>query len=119
MTLRIGEAAREELDVPECMRLLGTATLGRLGYTQAALPAIQPVTYAMADGAVVMPAVPGSPAVAAVHGAIVVLTVDSFAASPSDGWVVTVVGPTRVCGGSVLLEPGLVSGWRATFDGEP
>jgi hypothetical protein len=118
MTLRIGEAAREELDVPGCMRLLGTASLGRLGYTQAALPAIQPVTYTMADGSVVMPAVAGCPAVAAVHGAIVVLTVDSFAASTSDGWVVTIVGPTSVLGRSVLLQPGLVSGWRATFGGE-
>ena len=119
MTLRIGEPAREELDVPECMRLLGTATLGRLGYTQAALPAIQPVTYTVSDGSVVMPAVSGSPAVAAVHGAIVVLTVDSFGASPSDGWVVTVVGPTRVSEGCVLLEPGLVSGWRRSLGGEP
>lgn len=110
--LRIGEPARQELDVPECMRLLATATLGRLGYTQAALPAVQPVSYAVTGGAVVMPAVTGSAAVAAVRGAIVVLTVDTFAGDPADGWVVTVVGPTRVADGCVLLVPGLVSGWR-------
>lgn len=112
--LRIGELPRQELDVPECMRLLATATLGRLGYTQAALPAVQPVSYAVMDGAVVIPAVTGSPAVAAVQGAIVVLTVDTFTADPADGWVVTVVGPTRMVDGCVLLVPGLVSGWRRT-----
>lgn len=112
--VRIGELPRQELDVPECMRLLGTATVGRLGYTQAALPAVQPVSYAVADGAVVMPAVTGSAALAAVRGAIVVLTVDSFGADPADGWAVTVVGPARAIDGCVLLLPGLVSGWRRT-----
>lgn len=117
--LSIGELPRQELDVTECMRLLATATLGRLGYTQAALPAVQPVSYAVADGAVVMPAVPGSAAVAAVRGAIVVLTVDSFGADPADGWAVTVVGPARVVDGCVLLLPGLVTGWRRTPPDDP
>jgi hypothetical protein len=110
--LTVGDRAREDLDEKECLRLLGSAEVGRLGYTQAALPAIQPVTYSLEDGALVMPADPGSPSVAAICGAIVVLAVDSFGAGECDVWAVTVVGPTHLVGGHLVLELGLVTGWR-------
>jgi hypothetical protein len=129
--LTIGDPALEELDAPECLRLLGTASLGRLGFTEAALPAVQPVTFLLAEGAVLMPAVPGSRWVGAIRGDIVVLGVDSFSGDQTHGWAVTVVGPARLVGPSraagggaaaatwdcfLRLEPGLVTGWRRTAD---
>lgn len=110
--LSVGDPLHQELDVPECMRLLGTAVVGRLGFTQAALPALQPVTYRLADGSVLIPAVPGSRATSAIRDGIVVLGVDSFAAGSLEGWAINVVGPIRLVDGSLLLEPVLVSGWR-------
>jgi len=113
------------------MRLLGTATIGRLGFTEAALPAVQPVTFRLAETGVLMPAVPGSRWVTAIRDGIVVLGVDSFSPDQIEGWAVTVVGPIRLVGAwasvagaepatgrpsdcFLLLEPALVSGWRRT-----
>jgi hypothetical protein len=111
--LSVGDPLQVELDVPECMRLLGTAGLGRLGFTQAALPVVQPVTYRLTKGAVLIPAVPGNPTTAAITDAIVVLGVDSFGSGQTDGWAVTVVGPIRLVARScLLLEPVVVTGWR-------
>lgn len=111
--LTIGDPAHEELGVPECIRLLGTAGVGHLAFTEAALPVVQPVTYRIAEGSVRIPAVPGSRVTSAIRDGIVVLGVDSFGADRDDGWAVTVVGPIRlVHGSSLLLEPVLVSGWR-------
>lgn len=110
--LSVGDPLNQELDVPECMRLLGTEVVGRLGFTQAALPALQPVTYRLAAGAVLIPAEPGSRTASAIRDGIVVLGVDSFCAGSIEGWAVNVVGPIRLVDGSLLLEPVLVSGWR-------
>jgi hypothetical protein len=112
--LSVGDPQQQELAVAECMQLLGTTGLGRLGFTQAAMPAVQPVTYRVAEGAVLIPAVPGSRAANAIRDGIVVLAVDSFRAELDDGWAVTVVGPVRLVDGSLLLEPVVVSGWRRT-----
>jgi hypothetical protein len=110
--LSVGDPLHQDLDVQECMRLLGTAAVGRLGFTHAALPAVQPVTYRLAEGTVLIPAVPGSRVASAIRDGIVVLGVDSFAADSTEGWAVNVVGPIRLVETSLLLEPVLVTGWR-------
>jgi hypothetical protein len=111
--LSVGDPLQQALDLRECMRLLGTAELGRLGFTQSALPVVQPVTYRLSEGAVVIPAVPDHPATCALRDGIVVLGVDSFDDALADGWAVSVVGPIRLVDGcSLLLEPVLVTGWR-------
>jgi uncharacterized protein len=84
------------LDDAECRRLLATVALGRLGFTDGALPAILPVPFAVYEGHVVIPAREGSPVVAAVRGAVVALEVDRFDHVTETGWSVTVVGPSRV-----------------------
>jgi hypothetical protein len=135
--LTIGDPLQDELGEQECLRLLGTTALGRLGYTRSALPAVQPVTYRLVDGSVLIPAVAGGPSAGAVRNGIVVLGVDSFGShstgsDPSatgefDGWAVSVIGPARLVnisggrpagsgnwpsGSFLVLEPVLVSGWR-------
>jgi nitroimidazol reductase NimA-like FMN-containing flavoprotein (pyridoxamine 5'-phosphate oxidase superfamily) len=49
------ERADEVLEEKECLRLLGAAGIGRVAYTEGALPRIRPVSYAMRDHVVVIP----------------------------------------------------------------
>jgi uncharacterized protein len=111
--LSVGDPLRQQLDVPECLRLLGTTAIGRLGFSEAALPALQPVTYRLAHGVVLIPAAPAGRTARAIRDGIVVLGVDSFGTCLGEWWVVNVVGPIHlVDAGSLLLEPVLVTGWR-------
>ena len=123
----------EVLDRAACTRLLGTTGIGRLGFTEGALPAIHPVAFALRNGWVMIPERRGSPVVSAVRGAVVAFQVDSFDTAMRTGWSVTVVGPTRVVSDPwevaalelrlprrpdapdrcyIAVQPGLVRGWR-------
>jgi nitroimidazol reductase NimA-like FMN-containing flavoprotein (pyridoxamine 5'-phosphate oxidase superfamily) len=88
----------EVLDAEECRRLLGSAVIGRLAYTEGALPAIQPVHFTMHDGQVLIPTRVGSKLAAASRGAVVAFEVDEFDTRTRTGWNVTVVGPAQVLG---------------------
>ncbi|WP_030176498.1 pyridoxamine 5'-phosphate oxidase family protein [Spirillospora albida] len=80
----------------ECLELLRTAAVGRVVYTDQALPAIQPVNYAMdGDRALVIRTAPGSKLNAALRGAIVAFEIDEIDPATRAGWSVTVVGPAR------------------------
>ena len=92
-----------ELDEAECRRLLGQATIGRISFTDGALPAIVPVPFALHAGQVLIPAERSSPMVDAVRGAVVAFGVDSYDAGSETGWNVTVVGPSRVLGDPEVL----------------
>ena len=48
----------ELLDEAECLRLLTTAAIGRVAFTEGALPAVQPVSFAVADGEIDHPRAP-------------------------------------------------------------
>jgi hypothetical protein len=127
-----------ELDEVECRRLLATATVGRISFTDDALPAMVPVPFALAEGQVLIPAQDGDAMVAAVRGAVVAFGVDSFDPATETGWSVTVVGPSRVLGDParltalsraglpqhwtgpgrrlVAVQVGLLRGWRRKRD---
>jgi hypothetical protein len=122
---------REDLDAAECRRLLDAGTVGRLGFTTGALPAIVPVPYTMRNGVVLIAATRGDPVVDAVRGAVVAFEVDDYDPAAMTGWSVTVVGPSRISGTAgaghpptwpedassscyITVRPGLVRGWRET-----
>jgi uncharacterized protein len=86
----------EDLDEAECRRLLPTAVIGRVTFTEGALPAIQPVTFAVVDDQIFIPTRRGSKVAAASRGAVVAFEVDDYDAAGRIGWNVTVVGPSRV-----------------------
>ena len=86
----------EDLDQAECQRLLAGAAVGRLGFTDGALPAIEPVSFVLHDGDVIIPARIGSPLVSAVRGSVVAFQADSFRDDTRTGWTVTLVGQSRV-----------------------
>ncbi|MCU1604812.1 MAG: pyridoxamine 5-phosphate oxidase-related FMN-binding protein [Modestobacter sp.] len=86
----------EVLDEAECRQLLGRAVVGRIGFTEGALPAIQPVSFALAEEEIVIPTRQGSKVAVASRGAIVAFEVDEYDPVDRTGWNVTVVGPSRV-----------------------
>jgi uncharacterized protein len=88
----------EVLDDEECRRLLACAVIGRLAYTEGALPAIQPVHFTLHGGRILIPTRVGSKVAAASRGAVVAFEIDEFDPCTETGWNVTVVGPARVLG---------------------
>jgi nitroimidazol reductase NimA-like FMN-containing flavoprotein (pyridoxamine 5'-phosphate oxidase superfamily) len=124
----------EQLDEVGCRRLLGSARVGRLSFTDGALPAILPVAFAVHDGSVFIPARRNTFLLSAVRGAVVALGVDSYRDAVGAGWSVTAVGPARAVrhpdavaevdaldllpadgttsGGDVAVKLALLRGWR-------
>jgi uncharacterized protein len=86
----------EVLDEAQCLSLMGTVPLGRIAFTEGALPAVQPVAFALGDGEVFIPTHRGSRVAAASRGAVVAFEVDEFDAGARTGWNVTVIGASRV-----------------------
>jgi uncharacterized protein len=124
------------LGEPQCRALLARATLGRLAFTEGALPVVVPVPFALHDGHVVVATRHGSSMASAVRRAVVAFEVDSFSGAGQAGWAVTVVGPSRLVNRPsearaldgvrrcwqvpaaarcyVAVRTDLVSGWRTT-----
>ena len=80
----------------ECLELMGTATIGRMAFTEGALPAVQPVSFALDHDEVFIPTHRGSKVAAASRGAVVAFEVDDVDTRSRTGWNVTVVGPSRL-----------------------
>jgi len=82
----------EELSRAECLRLLATVAIGRISYTRRALPAVEPVNFALDDGAIVIRTDAGGKLSAAAHRAVVAFQADQLDLVLRSGWSVTVVG---------------------------
>lgn len=81
-----------ELDEAECLRLLAGSEIGRVVFTDAALPAAQPVTYLLDGEEIVFRTGGGSKLAAAIRGAVVAFQVDEIDAERRIGWTVLGVG---------------------------
>lgn len=81
------------LDEAECLRLrlLDTAPIGRIAFTEGALPAVQPVTFARRDRGIYVPTHPDSAVAAASRGAVAAFEVDQVDVGARTGWNVTAV----------------------------
>lgn len=86
----------EVLDRAECVRLLGTRSLGRIAISVDALPTILPVNYVVVgDDQVVMRTRRGSRLSRATRNAVVAFEVDEFDDTWGEGWSVMVRGVAR------------------------
>lgn len=94
----------EVLSRAECLTLLATAPVGRIVYTELALPAIRPVNFVVHEGSVVIRTSGRGSLAAAADGAVVAFEADHFTAVPRTGWSVTVLGRAREA-----TEPGEVA----------
>lgn len=86
----------EILSEQECRNLLAGSLLGRIVFTDRALPAIQPVNFLVSGGDVIIRTSSGSKLAAAARNAVVAFEVDQFDADARTGWSVVVVGHARV-----------------------
>jgi nitroimidazol reductase NimA-like FMN-containing flavoprotein (pyridoxamine 5'-phosphate oxidase superfamily) len=82
----------EVLDRVECLRLLATASLGRVGICSGALPVVLPVTFRLVDDRIVFRTAPGTKLDAATRNAVVAFEVDSIEPFSHSGWSVCVTG---------------------------
>ena len=88
-------AGMEILDAAECRRLLGSVAIGRIVFTDQALPAVQPVNFLLYEGAVVFRTGAGSKLAAAARDAVVAFEADDIDREYQRGWSVVVVGHAR------------------------
>lgn len=86
------EPLMQELTRDESLALLSTVPVGRLVFTERALPAIVPVNFLLDHGEVVVRAGTTSSLTAAVRGAVVAFEADDFDRESRQGWSVTVTG---------------------------
>ncbi|MFC7036792.1 pyridoxamine 5'-phosphate oxidase family protein, partial [Nonomuraea rubra] len=77
-------------------RLLPSRPIGRIVFTDRALPAVQPVNFCLDEQDIVIRTAAGSKLAAATRHAVVAFEVDDFDPEARSGWSVTVVGYARV-----------------------
>ncbi|WP_447034648.1 pyridoxamine 5'-phosphate oxidase family protein [Streptomyces sp. DSM 118878] len=89
--------AVRSLDRQECLRLLTKASVGRVVYTQQALPAILPVNFSLGtDASVLLRTSADSDLVRAIDDAVVAFEADEFDVRARSGWSVIVTGRATV-----------------------
>ncbi|MDQ1506823.1 MAG: hypothetical protein QOD57_4550 [Actinomycetota bacterium] len=82
----------EILDRGECLRLLGSVSLGRVGFTSGALPSVLPVTFHLDGEHISVFIRRGSKLFAALQNAVVAFEADDFDPICCSGWSVAVTG---------------------------
>jgi len=85
----------EVLDQRECLRLLASVPVGRVAFTDRALPAIQPVNFVLDGSDVILRTGVGSKLGLAIRRAVVAFEADDFDPETHGGWSVTLLGEAR------------------------
>jgi uncharacterized protein len=97
------------LPAGECLRRLKSVPVGRIAYTKNALPAVEPVKFALDGRCVVIRIDTGSALSGALHHTVVAFEADSTDDEHHRGWSVTIVGNARE-----VIDPAEISDLRAT-----
>ncbi|GGS62226.1 pyridoxamine 5'-phosphate oxidase family protein [Nonomuraea spiralis] len=93
--MRLDSSGLQVLSREECLRLLSSAPIGRIVFTDRALPAVQPVNFCLDGESVVIRTSIGSKLAAATRHAVVAFEADEFDPATRTGWSVTAVGHAR------------------------
>jgi len=93
--VQIDRNGLEVLDREECLRLLGLATIGRIGLSSGALPTVLPVNFRLVGDRVLVRTGRGSKLDAATRNAVVAFEVDDIDPMEHTGWSVVVTGVAR------------------------
>ena len=78
------------LSLRECLAYLAAHSVGRVVFTEGALPAVMPVSYAILDDSLVMSTTEGSRLARAARGSVLAFEVDHLDAATRTGWSVVV-----------------------------
>jgi uncharacterized protein len=92
----MGVPTMTELTPDECMVLVATVPLGRVGLSMQALPVVLPVNFVVVGNGIVFPSVHGTRLLNAASGAIVAFEADAYEPSGRCGWSVLIQGPASV-----------------------
>ncbi|GAA0971705.1 pyridoxamine 5'-phosphate oxidase family protein [Acrocarpospora macrocephala] len=93
--MRLDAAGLRVLSRQECLHLLSLTPLGRIVFTDHALPAVQPVNYYLDGQNIVIRTATGSKLAVATRDAIVAFEADDIDLRSRTGWSVTAVGSAR------------------------
>lgn len=94
----------EILSEASCFALAATARVGRIVFTDRALPAIWPVTFTIDGDSLILCAPAGSKLAATVNNTVVAFETDHFATESRTGWSVTFLGLAEP-----ITEPAVLS----------
>lgn len=86
----------EILEREECLDLLHSVRVGRLVFTEHALPAVQPVNFRLWQGDIVIRVASGAKLAAAAGNLVVAFQADELDPDLRTGWSVTVVGHAQL-----------------------
>jgi uncharacterized protein len=92
----VDRSTPEEIGREECLRLLASAQIGRVVFTERALPAVQPVNFVVRDDTIIMSTVAGSRLAGAAGDTVLGFEVDDIDPEQHAGWTVTVVGRSHL-----------------------
>ena len=84
--------AARPLPVLECLRLLKSVPVGRVAFSRNAMPAVEPVRFAVDGGHIFIAVSLVSALCPVLHQCVVALQADSLGDASQGGWTVTVVG---------------------------
>lgn len=118
--MEIDRNGLEVLGREECLRLLRSATIGRVGTTIGALPTVLPVNFRVVDDRIVFRTTVGTKLDAAATNSVVAFEVDAIDPLNHGGWSVVVTGIAReVTDPSELaaLSAANIPFWAPTSDG--
>lgn len=104
----------ELLSSQECIELLRTKTVGRIGLSASSLPFVVPVRYVVDDDRILMRTGQDTRMAAATSDAVVAFEVDEFDHDTDAGWSVMVQGLAREVSGLVRVDPAadaILSSW--------
>lgn len=93
--MKLDASGLQVLSPGECLRLLGSAVVGRIVFTDRALPAVQPVNFHLYGESIVIRTSIGAKLATATNDAIVAFEADEIDPALHTGWSVTVVGHAR------------------------
>ncbi|MFI7106130.1 pyridoxamine 5'-phosphate oxidase family protein [Nonomuraea sp. NPDC050227] len=93
--MQLDSSGLQVLSREECLRLLSSTPIGRIVFTDRALPAVQPVNFCLDGERVVVRTSIGSKLAAATRQAVVAFEADEFDPAMRTGWSVTAVGHAR------------------------
>jgi nitroimidazol reductase NimA-like FMN-containing flavoprotein (pyridoxamine 5'-phosphate oxidase superfamily) len=93
-----------DLSRPECIALLDSSVVGRIGVTLDRRPVILPVNFAVVDGCILFRTGHGTKLAAATAHVVVAFEADGFEADGAAGWSVLVRGACTEVTDPALLQ---------------
>ena len=112
-SMEVDRNGLEVLDRDECLRLLASATLGRIGFTSGALPTVLPVNFHLDGERILVRTGRGSKLDAALQDAVVAFEVDDFDPIDHSGWSVAVTGVATEVSDPTELDAARHGRWPA------